>query len=129
MKSRKRSRQAGSLSIEMIVAVGILAVFFTVIGRFGSTFKKADALRWAQHTLNTAGQAQMDAIGVTGKPIDQAAFQRLWPHVECRVEMRDGQGAWQGLRRVELHLSTASRRRPIETTVTAYHPLDKESQK
>jgi hypothetical protein len=45
------------------------------------------------------------------------------------VEMRDGQGAWQGLRRVELHLSTASRRRPIETTVTAYHPLDKESQK
>lgn len=126
IKPIERSRRAGSLSIEMIVAVGIMAVFFTVIGRFGNTFRKVDESRWARHTLNNAGQAQMDAIFVTGKPIDEAVFKRLWPTVECRVEIGEGQGQWQGLLKVQLHLSTESRQQPIETSLTAYVDLSRE---
>lgn len=124
-----RTKQAGSLSIEMIVAIGIMAVFFTVIGRFGNTFNKVDENQWARHTLNNAGQAQMDSIVVTGKPINEAAFQRLWPNVECRVDVSEGRGQWQGLQKVQLHLSTQSRQQPIETSLTAYLPASKELQK
>lgn len=126
IKQMKRGRRTGSLSIEMIVAVGIMAVFFTVIGRFGNTFRKVDESRWARHTLNTAGQAQMDAIFVTGKPIDEADFKRLWPAVECRVEISEGQGQWQGLLKVQLHLMTESRQQPIETSLTGYVDLNRE---
>ncbi|MBL7214185.1 MAG: type II secretion system protein [Phycisphaerae bacterium] len=123
-----RKKQAGSLSIEMIVAVGIMAALFSVLAAVGNSFKKVNDHRWARHTMIAAGQAQMDAIAVTGKPIEKATFKRLWPKVKCTVEISKGENLWQGLRKVELHLSAKSHGKTVKTSLTRYIPADKELQ-
>jgi type II secretory pathway pseudopilin PulG len=122
-------KKTGSLSIEMMAAVGIMAVLISVLAGVGGTFKKVNDQRWVQHTMLAAGQAQMDALAATEKPIDEETFERLWPNVICTVEIADGEGEWKGLEKIQVHLSAKYRQRTLKTSLTRYIPADKESQK
>lgn len=104
----KRSRYQGILSIEMITAISLLAIFIGVIAALGNTFGKLNRHLWLRHTCIAAGQAQLDSVLVTGQPIDQARFSELWPDVLCSISRKDGEGQWLGLQRVEVHVSAAN---------------------
>ena len=112
--------------IEMIAAIAICTALISVLAVVGNTFKKVNDHRWARHTMITAGQAQMDAIVVTGKPIDEETFRQLWPKVQCAVEISQGTGQWQGLQRIQLDLSAKARERTVKTSLARYIPADKE---
>ena len=124
-----RKKQSGWLSIEMVIVIGIMAALISVLGVVGNSFKKANDHRWTRHTVLTAGQAQMDAIVITGKPIDEETFRRLWPKVQCTVDITEGGGQWQGLQKIQLDLSAKARERTVKTSMVRYIPTDKELQK
>ncbi|MHC4835739.1 MAG: hypothetical protein ACYTCN_07265 [Planctomycetota bacterium] len=75
---------------------------------------------WGIHS-----QAQMDAIAVTGKPIDDARFKKLWPGVSCQIEKSDGSGQWQGLRKIDLTLSKKVKQKNVEVQFTRFVPAEK----
>ncbi len=118
--------RAGTLSIELFVAMAIMTALFGLLATFGSTLKKVDDYHWTQYRLAAAGQAQMDAIAATGKPIEAADFSRLWPGVACNVTVSDGTGPWAGLRQVRLDLSANSRQKIVRVELIRYIPNDKE---
>jgi hypothetical protein len=120
----KHEKRTGSLSIEMMVAVGVMAVLIGVLAGVGGTLKKINDQRWLRYTMLAAGQAQMDAIAVTGNPIDKETFTRLWPNVTCKVEVTEAGGQWQGLKKVQLNLSAKSRQKTIETSLVRYVPSE-----
>ena len=123
------TKRSGWLTTEMVIAIGILATLISMLGVVGNAFKKMNDYRWTRHTVLTAGQAQMDAIVVTGKPIDDETFRRLWPKVQCKVDITQGTDQWFGLQKIQLDLSAKCRERIIETSMVRYIPADKELQK
>ena len=119
---KKHKKHKGMLSIEFVVAISVLATIIGVLAALGLSFGKLNNCLWAKHTCCNAGQAQMDAIAVTGKPIDPATFQKLWPGVSCTVETSDGGGQWQGLERIDLTLSKKVKQKEVQVRFTRYLP-------
>lgn len=121
-----RDKQLGLLSMELMTAVVLLTILMGVLAAVGGTFKKVNDQRWIRHTLLAAGQAQMDALDVAGKPIDKETFSRLWPDVDCRIDIAEGEEQWQGLRRIQLNLSMKSGQKIVKTSLVRYIAPEKE---
>ncbi|MCK5000006.1 MAG: hypothetical protein KAS23_10735 [Anaerohalosphaera sp.] len=118
-------KHKGLISVEFVVAIGVLAIIVGVLIAMGNSYGKLNNNLWARHTCYAAGQAQMDAIAVTGSPIDSEKFESLWPKVTCRIETADGTGQWQGLRQVQLYLSMKVKEKDILIQMMRYLPNDK----
>ncbi|MHC4904803.1 MAG: hypothetical protein ACYTEN_03115 [Planctomycetota bacterium] len=112
----------GMLSIELVVAISVLATIIGVLVTLGASFGKLNNRLWAKHTCCNAGQAQMDCIAATGKPIDTATFEKLWPGVACRLETSDGIGQRQGLQRIDLTISKKVKQKNVQVRLTRYLP-------
>ena len=123
MNTNKKHK--GMLSVELVVAVSVLATVIGVLVALGHSFGKLNNNLWAKHICSNAGQAQMDAIAVTGKPIDDARFKKLWPGVSCQIEKSDGSGQWQGLRKIDLTLSKKVKQKNVEVQFTRFVPAEK----
>ncbi len=121
----KMTKHKGLLSIEMVVAIGVMATIIAVLAALGNSFGKLNSTLWAQHTCYAAGQAQMDCIAATGEPIDPAKFNSLWPTVTCQIETTEGTGQWQGLTQVRLSLSARAKKKTVQVQMTRYLPSDK----
>ena len=124
---KKHRKHKGLLSIEMVVAIGVLATIIAVLAALSDSFGKLNAALWAQHTCYAAGQAQMDAIAITGEPINPAKFKSLWPTVTCQIKTTEGTDQWQGLTQVQLSLSARAKKKTIQVQMTRYLPSDKGS--
>lgn len=119
---KKYRKHKGMLSVELVVAVSVLATIIGVLAALGVSFGKLNNRLWAKHTCCNAGQAQMDCIAATGRPIDPATFEKLWPGVSCTVEKNDGTGQWQGLQRIELTLTKKVKQKDVQVHLTRYFP-------
>ena len=119
MKKTHRKHK-GLLSVELVVAISVLAIIIGVLVALGNSYGKLNHHLWAKHICYTAGQAQMDAITTTGKPINDSKFEKLWPGVTCTVEKSDGSGQWQGLQRIDMTVSKRTRQRETEIQLTRY---------
>ena len=119
------TKHKGLLSIEMVVAIGVLATIIAVLAAPANSFGKLNSALWAQHTCYAAGQAQMDCIAVTGKPIERAKFESLWPTVTCEVKTAAGVGQWQGLTQIQLSLSARAKKRTVHVQMARYLPNNK----
>jgi len=122
---KKHRKHKGMLSAELVIAIGVLATIISILAALGNSFGKLNSALWAQHTCYAAGQAQMDAIAVTGKPIEQKKFESLWPNVTCQVETADGAGQWLGLTQVKLSLSARAKKKTVLVQMTRYLSNDK----
>lgn len=116
----KNRKHKGLLSVELVVAMSVLAIIIGVLIVLGTSFGKLNNMLWAQHTCYNAAQAQLDAIAATGKPIDDKTFGRLWPGVTCAIETADGSGPWQGLQKIDLTLNKKTKSKDVRVQVTRY---------
>lgn len=119
---KKYRKHKGMLSVELVVAVSVLATIIGALFALGHSFGKLNRNLWGKHICCNAGQAQMDAVVATGKPIDDAKFKKLWPGVTCTIEKSDGSGQWQGLQRIDLTLSKKVKQKDVQVCLTRYLP-------
>lgn len=119
---KKHRKHKGMLSVELVVAISVLATIIGVLAALGVSFGKLNNRLWAKHICCNAGQAQIDAIAATGKPIDSVKFKKLWPGVTCNIETSDGSGAWQGLQRIDLTLRKKVKQKDVQIHLIRYLP-------
>ena len=119
---KKHRKHKGLLSVELVVAISVLATIISVLVALNITFGKLNNTLWAKHICCNAGQAQMDAIAFTGKPIAEDTFNKLWPGVTCEMTTSDGPGQWQGLQKVDLTLSKKVKSKNVQVHLTRYLP-------
>jgi type II secretory pathway pseudopilin PulG len=122
---KKSKKHKGMLSVELVVAVSVLAILISVLATLNLSFGKLNHYLWAKHICYNAGQAQLDSIASIGKRIDDDTFEKLWPGVSCQLEISDGAGSWQGLKRIDLTLSKKIKRKTVQVYLTRYLPEDK----
>jgi len=120
MKMNRKHK--GMLSVELVVAISVLATIIGVLVALGNSYGKLNNNLWARHICNNAAQAQMDALATTGKPINDSTFEKLWPGVTCTIEKSDGSGTWRGLQRIDLTLSKKVKQNDVQIHLTRYLP-------
>ena len=86
----------------MVVSIGILALLFLVLTSSMDIAKRFNKLQLVKQQCLAAGQAQLDSIAATGKPIGQENFERLWPKVQVVIDEKPGSGEWEGLKLVSV---------------------------
>lgn len=119
---KKYKKYNGMLSIELVVAISVLATIISVLVTLNLSFAKLNNHLWAKHICCNAGQAQIDAIAITGKPIEEEVFEKLWPGVVYQLETSDASGQWQGLQRINLTLSKKVKQKDVTVQLTRYLP-------
>lgn len=123
---KKNRRNNGLISIEIVVAISVLAAIIGVLLALSRSFGKLNEYLWAKQTCSNAGQAQMDAIDATGKPIDATTFEQLWPGVTCKINTSNGTGQWEGLQQIDLTLSKkVKKHKDVRIRLIRYLPASK----
>lgn len=115
-----RHRQTGWITIELTVAICVLAAILAALGSMLYSSGTYNRILWARRQCIVAGQAQLDCIAKTGKPIPAADIERLWPGVQCTLETEPGTGPWESLRLVRIQVRTQVRNKTVEVLCSRY---------
>jgi type II secretory pathway pseudopilin PulG len=121
-----RIRASGFLLAEMIVSMtilGLIVVGLAISMRGAAGFNR---YQWSRQQCIAAGQAQLDSLTATGKPLSDEQIHRLWPNVTVAMERWAGQGQWDGLDRVQVTATAKVGAHRTEIRLTRYvRPIGK----
>ncbi len=118
--TRRGSSRSGWILIELVVAVGILAIVLTALAQIQYQLTKLNALQWTRTRCVTAGQGQLDSIAATGSPIAEDEVERLWPGITVQVQRSPGQGDWQGLTLLSVTASGQTKGKEVKVELARY---------
>ena len=122
--SRKKRRYGGFLLVEMTVGLTVLAVLLAGVAFSMNGMAKFNRYQLVRQQCIAAAQAQLDSLTVTGKPIQDEDFHRIWPQIGVSIEKSAGQGQWQGTQLVKVTTSGRSFRKEVKIQLSRYFPRD-----
>lgn len=120
----KRHRQSGWLTIELAVALAVLLAIMAALGSLLYSTGNYSRILWARQQCIAAGQAQLDCIAKTGKPLPASDVERLWPGVQFTVDSSPGAGPWDSLRQVRIQVNIRVRNKTVEVVCSRYLPSE-----
>jgi prepilin-type N-terminal cleavage/methylation domain-containing protein len=116
----KRTRiQQGFSLVELIVAMGVLALLLSLFGASLYQTRTFSHALWTRQHCIAAAQATLDSLSVQ-QPLTEADTQRLWPRIELTTSQMPGQGVWQGFTLVTVTGASQSYRRNVQVTLSRY---------
>jgi len=118
--SRENKKCSGYLLTELIVALTILGMLFIVLASSLYGFAKFNRYQLVRQRCISAAQAQLDSIAVTGKPIPDQDFKRLWPRLTVSVHQSPGTGQWEGMKLVSVTARGGSFNKEVEVQLHRY---------
>jgi prepilin-type N-terminal cleavage/methylation domain-containing protein len=118
--STENAKHRGFLLIEIIVAISLLGVLILAFTLSLNGFARFNRVQLVKQQCTAAAQAQFDSMAITGKPIPDEDFQRLWPKLNVSIKQTDGTGQWQGLNLVEVEASGMAFSQPVQVSLFRY---------
>ena len=106
--------------IEVITALGLLAVIMVCLSLSAWTFRKLNTVQLRKQQCLSAAQAQLDSIAMTGEPIAQNNLDRLWDGIEIAVAEQEGNGEWKGLKLLKVTAVGIVNGREIKIELSRY---------
>ena len=106
--------------MEIIVSLTVLGILVTVLAVAQSTSAGLNKHILLRRRCLAAGQAQLDSIVATGKPIGEKDLKRLWPGVRVDVRTEPGKGEWVGLTRLQVAAEAIAGGRNIKVALCRY---------
>ncbi len=116
----KKNKYSGYLFADLMVA---LAVSSILLGGFAvslSGFARFNHYQLVRQRCIAAAQAELDSITVTGEPISDEDFKRLWPKLNVSIQSSPGDGHWQGMELVEVTISGKSFNKEVKVQLSRY---------
>jgi len=106
--SGESKKYGGFLLTEMTVALIVLGILMAGLALSLDGFAKFNRYNLVRQRCIAAAQAELDSLTVTGKPISDEDFKRLWPRLSVSIQVSDGIGQWEGMKLVKVTTSGAS---------------------
>jgi hypothetical protein len=100
--SVKNKKYSGFFITEIVVASAILAILLVGLALTLYGFAKFNRYQLVRQQCISAAQAELDSITITGKPIPDEDFKRLWPKLGVNIKKSAGTGQWESMRLVEV---------------------------
>ena len=114
---KKNRKQNGWVLTEIVVSITLMTILLGVLAKSIGITRKFNSYQLVTQQCVAAAQSQLDSVSVSGKAIDEEAFERLWPGLRVSIERVDGAGDWQGCELVTVKTSGRSRNRPKDVIV------------
>ena len=98
----KRVKYCGLMMTELIVSMTVLGMLMIAFAISLDGFRRLNYYHFTKQRCVSAAQATLDSISVTGKAIDEADMNRLWPGIVIEIEESEGTGQWKGLKLISV---------------------------
>ena len=105
---------------EIIVASAIIGMLLAGLAMSMYGFAKFNRYQLVRQQCIAAAQAELDSITVTGKPIPDEDFKRLWPRLEVNIKSSAGTGQWQEMKLVEVTAKGMSYSKEVKIKLARY---------
>lgn len=116
----KNEKDGGFLLTEIVAALAILGILLAGLAMSLNVFAKANRYQLVKQRCIAAAQAQLDSITVTGSPIPEEDFSRLWPRLGVSIKASEGIGQWQGMKLVEVTATGSSFGKQVKVELSRY---------
>jgi hypothetical protein len=83
-------------------------------------FRRLNHYHFTKQRCVSAAQATLDSIAVTGKTIDEADVNRLWPGVIVKIEESEGTNQWKGLKLISVSAKGTTGNKKVEVRLSRY---------
>jgi type II secretory pathway pseudopilin PulG len=98
----------GIFTAELIVSLTVMGMLLVGLSLSLYGIAKFNRFQLVKQQCVAAAQAQLDSISVTGQPVSDDEFKKLWPKINAAIEQSDGTGQWEGLKLVRAKTSGMS---------------------
>ena len=105
---------------ELIVSLTVLGILMVTFAISLDGFKRLNYYQFARQRCVSAAQATLDSIAVTGKAINEADVNRLWPGVIIKIDESEGTGQWKGLKLINVTAGGAALNKKVEIRLARY---------
>ncbi|MHC4214183.1 MAG: hypothetical protein ACYSWP_12500 [Planctomycetota bacterium] len=116
----RSNKYRGFLISETVIAFAILGILSIGFAISLNAFSRFNGYQMVRQRCIAAGLAQLESISVTGEPISDEDFKRLWPGISVSFEKSAPSGQWQGTELVKVTTSGTSYRRNVEVELARY---------
>ncbi len=124
--SERSNKYGGFLIAETVIAFAILGILTVGFAISLNAFSRFNGYQMVRQRCIAAGAAQLESISVTGEPIGDEDFKRLWPGISVSFENSAPSGQWQGTELVKVTTSGTSYRRKIKVELARYILIKKD---
>ncbi|MHC4155880.1 MAG: type II secretion system protein [Planctomycetota bacterium] len=118
--SDANTKYRGFFITEMVVALTILGILTIGMALSLYGFSRFNHYQLVRQRCTAAAQAQLDSLMVTGEPVSQQDFNRLWPGLVVSIEKLDGTAQWAGMQLVTVTTTGKSFRKEVQVRVSRY---------
>jgi len=118
--SVKNKKYGGFFITEIVVASAILAILLVGLALSLYGFAKFNRYQLVRQQCIAAAQAELDSITITGKPIPDEDFKRLWPKLGVNIKSSAGTGQWQAMTLVEVTANGMSFSKEVKVQLARY---------
>jgi len=118
--SVKNKKYGGFFITEIVVALSILAILLVGLALSLYGFAKFNRYQLVRQQCIAAAQAELDSITITGKPIPDEDFKRLWPKLGVDIKRSVGTGQWQAMTLVEVTANGKSFNKEVKVQLARY---------
>ena len=118
--SVKNKKYGGFFITEITVASAILAILLVGLALSLYGFAKFNRYQLVRQQCISAAQAELDSITITGKPIPDEDFNRLWPKLGVNIKKSAGTGQWQAMTLVEVTANGMSFSKEVKVQLARY---------
>ncbi|MFB0552079.1 MAG: type II secretion system protein [Phycisphaerae bacterium] len=116
----KSKKYGGFFITEITVASAILGILLVGLALSLYGFAKFNRYQLVRQQCIAAAQAELDSITITGKPIPDEDFKRLWPKLGVNIKSSAGTGQWQAMRLVEVTANGMSFSKEVKVKLARY---------
>jgi len=116
----KDIKHNGYLLTELMVAMAVLVVILACMAMALKTFKKINQYQLTRQQCISAAQGQLDSIAITGQPISEKDFKRLWPKINFQIEQSNGAGQWQGMKLVKVNATAKADNKDVSVELARF---------
>ena len=116
----KDKKNKGFSLTEIIVASAIIGMLMVALAMSMYGFAKFNRYQLVRQQCIAAARAELDSITITGKPISDEDFKRLWPKLDVNIKNSAGTGQWQGLSLVEVTANGMSYNKIVKVKLARY---------
>jgi len=116
----KNKKYGGFLFAELIVALTVLGILLLGLAFSLHGLAKFNRYQLVRQRCIAAAQAQLDSLSVTGRPVSDEDFKRLWPKLNVSIQQSEGTGQWDGMKLVKVTTTGRSFRSEVKVQLTRY---------
>jgi hypothetical protein len=116
----ERVRYRGLMMTELIVSLTVLGMLMVTFAISLDGFRRLNHYHFTKQRCVSAAQATLDSIAVTGKAIDEADVNRLWPGVIIKIEESEGTDQWKGLKLISVSARGTTGNKNVEVRLSRY---------